>query len=203
MVCVCVCVCVGGGGGVDLADQFNSYYENDHTSRGAKYYLRLFFDLMNTCIVNSEIVFNKIQENHQLPIIQSLEFRRTIVRKLIDWFTKDEFILFLQQHLKRCIKLTTFKRSAVNAYAWLLKRRAYKMSEGPSQIHPFSTSAVGMESWANSYALYQVPLFLYEMRTRGRVWGGGGGGIHYCVLNVCPHGRRLIRRSFSGSELSG
>ena len=48
-----------------------------------KYCLRLFFDLINTCIVNSGIVFNKIQENHQLPIIQSLEFRCTIVRKLI------------------------------------------------------------------------------------------------------------------------
>ena len=42
-----------------------------------------FFDLINTCIVNSGIVFNKIQQNHQLPIFQSLVFRRTIVRKLI------------------------------------------------------------------------------------------------------------------------
>ena len=70
------------GWGVDLADQFNSYYENGHRS-WVKYYLRVFFDLTNTCIVKSGIVFNKIQENHQLPIIQSLEFRRTIVRKLI------------------------------------------------------------------------------------------------------------------------
>ena len=69
-------------GGVDLADQLNSYYENGHRSR-VKYYLRLFFDLINTCIVNSGIVFNKIQQNHQLPIFQSLVFRRTIVRKLI------------------------------------------------------------------------------------------------------------------------
>ena len=65
-----------------LHEQFNSNYENGHRSR-VKYKLRIFFDVINTCIVNSGIVFNKLQENHQLQITQSLKFRHTIVRELI------------------------------------------------------------------------------------------------------------------------
>ena len=66
-------------GGVDLADQLKECYEIDHRAR-YKYYLRLFFDMLDTSICNSYIVFKEI---HGESNLSSKEFRQTIVRHLM------------------------------------------------------------------------------------------------------------------------
>ena len=44
-------------GGVDLLDQKTTAYELDRKSSGGRYYLRLFFDLMDIPVVNSHAIY--------------------------------------------------------------------------------------------------------------------------------------------------
>ena len=46
---------------VDTADQMNAAYRYDHRSR-KKYYLRMFHDLIDSCIVNGYHVHKKLHE---------------------------------------------------------------------------------------------------------------------------------------------
>ena len=46
-------------GGVDLLEQKTAVYRLDRKLSGEKYYLRLFFDLMDMCMVNSRIVYKE------------------------------------------------------------------------------------------------------------------------------------------------
>lgn len=48
-----------GMGGVDLADQLKSSYELDRKSK-FRFYLRIFFDLLDIACVNAHIVFTKV-----------------------------------------------------------------------------------------------------------------------------------------------
>ena len=47
-------------GGVDLLDQKVAAYKLDRKSSGGRYYLRLFFDLMDISVVNSHIIYKEL-----------------------------------------------------------------------------------------------------------------------------------------------
>ena len=68
-------------GGVDLMDQLKSAYQLDRRSN-FRFYLRLFFDLFDVALVNSFIVYKKL-ENKDLTL---KEFKICIVLKLIASF---------------------------------------------------------------------------------------------------------------------
>ena len=46
-------------GGVDLLEQKTAVYRLDRKLSGGRYYLRLFFDIMDMCMVNSHIVYKE------------------------------------------------------------------------------------------------------------------------------------------------
>ena len=52
--------CNSGIGGVDLLDQKTAAYKLDHKSSGGRYYLRLFFDLMDVSVVDSHIIYKEL-----------------------------------------------------------------------------------------------------------------------------------------------
>ena len=45
-------------GGVDLNDQYKALYELDRKSK-YRFYLRIFFDMMDTAVVNAALIFQK------------------------------------------------------------------------------------------------------------------------------------------------
>ena len=47
-------------GGVDLSDQMKVTYEADRRSK-FRFYLRVFFDFLDIAVVNSKIVYSKIE----------------------------------------------------------------------------------------------------------------------------------------------
>ena len=57
-------------GGVDLSDQMKVTYEIDRR-RKFRFYLRVFFDFLDIAVVNSKIVYNKIEST---PSLSSLDF---------------------------------------------------------------------------------------------------------------------------------
>ena len=69
-------------GGVDLADQLKECYEIDHRAKYT-YYLRLFFDMIDTAVCNSFIVFKEMCSDTSTT---SKEFRQTIVRHLMSGY---------------------------------------------------------------------------------------------------------------------
>ena len=52
-----------GMGGVDLLDQRTAAYKLDRKSSSGRYYLRLFFDLMDIAAVNSHVVYKALYPN--------------------------------------------------------------------------------------------------------------------------------------------
>lgn len=90
-------------GGVDLMDQKKVYYEVDRKSK-IKYYLRLFFDILDIALNNSYVVYTKLHEEGRVegPALSTLEFRQLIARSLIGGFSSR----------KRSLKdtVTTLKR---------------------------------------------------------------------------------------------
>ncbi|XP_060803721.1 piggyBac transposable element-derived protein 3-like [Amyelois transitella] len=75
-------------GGVDLMDQRKACYEVDRKAK-IKYYLRLFFDMLDIAMNNAYLVYVKLHEAHRVegPLLTSLEFRQHIARGLINNFT--------------------------------------------------------------------------------------------------------------------
>jgi hypothetical protein len=72
-------------GGVDLADQRKERYEIDHRSK-YRFYLRIFFDLLDISITNSYIIYCKTMVHNERPLT-SLAFRQLVATKLIGKFT--------------------------------------------------------------------------------------------------------------------
>jgi DNA excision repair protein ERCC-6 len=70
-------------GGVDLADQLKEAYEIDVRAR-YKYYLRLFFDMLDMAMCNSYIAFKDCARESKLS---SKEFRQVVVRALTASFS--------------------------------------------------------------------------------------------------------------------
>ena len=69
-------------GGVDLSDQMKVTYEVDRRSK-FRFYLRAFFDFLDIVVVNSKIVYNKLES---APSLSSLDFRYSIVQTMIRKF---------------------------------------------------------------------------------------------------------------------
>ena len=68
-----------GMGGVDLLDQKTAAYKLDRKSSGGRYYLCLFFDLMDMSVVNSHLVYKglnplKTLDNISVTIVLFLVF---------------------------------------------------------------------------------------------------------------------------------
>lgn len=98
-------------GGVDLMDQKKVCYELDRKST-IKYYLRLFFDLMDIAMNNAFITYSKIQEKYGLesPKLTNLSFRQSVARGLIGGFTsrKRNATSYIQtQKRLRCVAKPT------------------------------------------------------------------------------------------------
>ena len=63
-------------GGVDLSDQIKVTYEVDRRGK-FRFYFLVFFDILDIAVVNSKIVFNKIES---APSLSSLDFRYSIAQ---------------------------------------------------------------------------------------------------------------------------
>ena len=69
-------------GGVDLCDQMKVSYKVDRRSK-VRFYLRVFFDFLGINVVNSKIVYDKIQSTAAIP---SMDFRFSLAHSLeLDW----------------------------------------------------------------------------------------------------------------------
>ena len=67
-----------GMGGVDLLDQRTTAYKLDRKSFSGRYYLRLFFDLMNIAVVNSHVVYKALYPK----CLELLDFKIVTARSL-------------------------------------------------------------------------------------------------------------------------
>lgn len=75
-------------GGVDLMDQKKTAYEVDRKSK-IKYYLRIFFDLIDISVNNAHCIFTQLNQslNPQTKPITPLQYRQMIARFLIGSYT--------------------------------------------------------------------------------------------------------------------
>lgn len=71
-----------GMGGVDKSDQMKGTYAFDRRSR-TKYYLRVFFDLLDTAMVNGWITHNMVQKAANRRQLDHLEFQQSVVKGLL------------------------------------------------------------------------------------------------------------------------
>ena len=72
-------------GGVDLADQMKGTYAIDLRSR-YRNYLRLFFDVLDTAVVNSYVIYNELHVADGKKL-EHLEFRQQLVYSLVGSFS--------------------------------------------------------------------------------------------------------------------
>ena len=84
-------------GGVDLSDQIKVTYEVDRRSK-FRFYLRVFFDFLDIAVVNSKIVYNKIES---APSLSSLDFRYSITQTMIQRFSSRKRAVLLSRPSKR------------------------------------------------------------------------------------------------------
>ncbi|GFS46856.1 chimeric ERCC6-PGBD3 protein [Trichonephila inaurata madagascariensis] len=75
-------------GGVDLMNQRKACYEVNRKVK-IKYYLRLFFYLLDIALNNAYVVYVKLHEAQRMegPLLSSLEYRQHIARGLINNYT--------------------------------------------------------------------------------------------------------------------
>ncbi|XP_055923064.1 piggyBac transposable element-derived protein 4-like [Eupeodes corollae] len=78
-------------GGVDLMDQRKVCYEVDRKAK-IKYYLRLFFDLLDIAMNNAYIIYSKLHDDKLVEgtLLSCLEFRQVISRSLIADFSSRQ-----------------------------------------------------------------------------------------------------------------
>ena len=86
-------------GGVDLSDQMKVIYEVDRRSK-FRFYFRVFFDFLDIAVVNSKIVYNKIES---APSLSSLVFRYSIAQTMIQKFSARKRAASLSRPSKRSI----------------------------------------------------------------------------------------------------
>ena len=84
-------------GGVDLSDQMKVTYEVDQRNK-FRFYLRVFFDLLDITVVNSKIVYDKIES---APSFSSLDFRFSIAQTMIRKFSSRKRAVLLSRPSKR------------------------------------------------------------------------------------------------------
>lgn len=72
-----------------LMDQKKVTYEVDRRSK-VKYYLSVFFELLDIGVNNAYICYMKLQaENSNIPALNLLEFRQAVARSLLAAFQVD------------------------------------------------------------------------------------------------------------------
>ena len=84
-------------GGVDLSDQMKVTYEVDRQSK-FRFYLRVFFGFLDIAVVNSKIVYNKIES---APSLSSLDFRYSNAQIMIRKFSSRKRVVLLSRPSKR------------------------------------------------------------------------------------------------------
>ena len=84
-------------GGVDLSDQMKVTYEVDCRSK-FRFYLRVFVNFLDIAIINSKIVYNKIESAQSLF---SPDFRYSIAQTMIRTFSSRKRAVPLSRPLKR------------------------------------------------------------------------------------------------------
>ena len=80
-------------GGADLSDQMKVTYEVGRESK-FRFYLRVFFDFLDIAVVNSKIVYNKIES---APSLSSLDFRYSIAQTMIRKFSSRKRVVPLSR----------------------------------------------------------------------------------------------------------
>ena len=83
-------------GGVDLSDQIKVTYEVARRSK-FRFYLRVFFHFLDIAVINSKIVYNKIES---APSLSSLDFRYSIAQTMIRKFSSRKRAVPLSRPLK-------------------------------------------------------------------------------------------------------
>ena len=71
-------------GGSDLASQFFQYYTHDH--RSLKWWKRVFFAILDICLVNSTIIYNSIPSR---PRLSTLEFRVKVIDEMLSTWKRN------------------------------------------------------------------------------------------------------------------
>ena len=84
-------------GVADHSDQMKVTYEVDRRSK-FRFYLRVFFDFLDIAVVNSKIVYNKIE---LAPLLSSLEFRYSVAQAMIRKFSSRKRAVLLFRPSKR------------------------------------------------------------------------------------------------------
>ena len=84
-------------GSVDLSDQMKVSYEVDRRSK-FPFYLRVFFDFLDIAVVNSKMVYNKIES---APSLSLLDFRYSIAQTMIRKFSSRKRVVPLSRPSKR------------------------------------------------------------------------------------------------------
>ena len=70
-------------GGVNLSDQMKVTYEVGRLSN-FRFYLRVFFNFLDIAVVNSKVIYNKIDS---APSLSSLDFRYSIAQSMTRKFS--------------------------------------------------------------------------------------------------------------------
>lgn len=97
-------------GGVDLMDQKKVTYEVDRKSK-IKYYLRLFFDLLDIAMNNAYIVYEKLHVEIEGQLLTSLEFRQVVAKAMIGSFSIRKHALPSTSMTKKRIHNIGLKKS--------------------------------------------------------------------------------------------
>ena len=84
-------------GGADLSDQMKVTYKVDRRSKFC-FYVRVFFDFLDIGVVNSKIVYKKIES---APLLSSLDFRYSIAQTMIRKFSSRKRAVPLSRPSKR------------------------------------------------------------------------------------------------------
>ena len=84
-------------GGVDLCDQMKVFYEVDLRSK-VRFYVRVFFDFLDISVVNSKILYDKIQST---AAMSSKDFRLSLARSMIGTFSNRKRAISTSRPSKR------------------------------------------------------------------------------------------------------
>ena len=87
-------------GGVDLTDQLKVTYELDR-KHSFRFYLRVFFDLMDIAVVNAYVIFRKLRNEKQMTLF---DFNYIVCRGLIGGFNnRQRSIPYPRQSKRHCV----------------------------------------------------------------------------------------------------
>ena len=84
-------------GGVGLCDQMKISYEVDQRSK-VRFYLWVFFNFLDISVVNSKIVYDKIQST---AAMSSMDFRFSLACSMIGTFSNRKRAIPTSQNFKR------------------------------------------------------------------------------------------------------